>query len=137
VAEVIVGKLGLSLNETKTCVRDARRESFDFLGYTFAPMVHRVTGRTYQGVAPSKKRVKRFKRSLRTVLRAGNHAPLDEVVDDVNRKLRGWAAYFSVGTLEPSYRGLDRYTSDLLRAFLVRRHKVSGRGTRRFSDRYL
>jgi len=81
--------------------------------------------------------VKRFKRSLRAVLRAGNHAPVAEVVDEVNRKLRGWAQYFSIGTLEPAYRTVDRYTEDLLRKFLVRRHKVPGRGTRPFSSRYL
>jgi RNA-directed DNA polymerase len=133
----ITGRLGLSLNEAKTCVRDARRESFDFLGYTFAPMIYRRTGQTYLGVAPSKKRVKRFKQSLRTVLHAGNHAPLDEVVVEVNRKLRGWGQYFSVGTLGPSYRAVDRYTEALLRKFLVRRHKVPGRGTRPFSNRYL
>jgi RNA-directed DNA polymerase len=124
----ITERLGLSLNEAKTCVRDARQESFDFLGYTFGPMVYRRTGQTYLGVAPSKKRVKRFKQSLRAVLHAGNHARLDEVLEDVNRKLRGWAQYFSVGTLEPAYRSVDRYTSDLLRKFLVRRHKVPGRG---------
>jgi RNA-directed DNA polymerase len=133
----ITEKLGLSLNEAKTCVRDARRESFDFLGYTFGPMMHRRTGRTYLGVAPSKKRMKRFKQSLRSVLCAGNHAPLDEVVEEVNRKLRGWGQYFSIGTLEPAYRTLDRHTESLLRKFLVRRHKVPGRGTRPFSNRYL
>jgi RNA-directed DNA polymerase len=133
----ITEKLGLSLNEAKTCVRDAGRESFDFLGYTFGPMVYRRTGQTYLGVAPSKKRVKRFKQSLRSVLHAGNHAPLDEVIGQVNRKLRGWGQYFSIGTLEPTYRSVDRYTESLLRKFLVRRHKVPGRGTRQFSNRYL
>jgi RNA-directed DNA polymerase len=133
----IIERIGLQLNEAKTCVRDARREAFDFLGYTFAPMVYRATGRHYLGVAPSKKRVKRFKQLLRTVLHAGNHAPLNEVVEQVNCKLRGWAAYFSMGTLEPAYRSVDHYTSDLLRKFLVRRHKVPGRGTRRFSEQYL
>ena len=124
----ITEKLGRSLNEAKTCVRDARRESFDFLGYTFAPMIYRRTGQTYLGVAPSKKRVKRFKQSLRTVLHAGNHAPLGEVMEKVNRKLQGWGQYFSIGTLEPAYRTLDRYSSALLRKFLVRRHKVPGGG---------
>lgn len=133
----ITEKLGLRLNEAKTCVRDARRESFDFLGYTFGPMVYRRTGRTYLGVAPSKQRVKRCKQSLRTVLHAGNHAPLGEVLEEVNRKLQGWGQYFSVGTLEPAYRTLDCYSSALLRKFLVRRHKVPGRGTRPFSNRYL
>jgi RNA-directed DNA polymerase len=135
--EWITERLGLSLNEAKTSVRDAGRESFDFLGYTFGPMVYRRTGGTYLGVAPSKKRVKRFKQSLRSVLHAGNHAPLDEVMEQVNRKLRGWRQYFSIGTLEPTYRSVDRYTESLLRKFLVRRHKVPGRGTRQFSNRYL
>jgi RNA-directed DNA polymerase len=33
----VLTKLGLALNEAKTSVRDARQESFDFLGYTFGP----------------------------------------------------------------------------------------------------
>jgi RNA-directed DNA polymerase len=32
----VMTKLGLAINETKTSVRDARQEHFDFLGYTFA-----------------------------------------------------------------------------------------------------
>jgi hypothetical protein len=99
--------------------------------------MYRRTGRTYLGVSPSKKRVKRFKESLRSVLDAGNHAPLDEVIEAVNRKLRGWGQYFSIGTLEPTYRSVDRYTESLLRKLMVRRHKVPGRGTRQFSNRYV
>ncbi len=30
-------KLGLTLNEAKTSLRDARKDRFDFLGYTFGP----------------------------------------------------------------------------------------------------
>ena len=63
-----------------------------------------------------------------------NHGPLGEVVAAVNRKLQGWNRYFSVGTLEPAYRTVDRYTEALFRQFLVRRHKVPGRGTRPFRE---
>lgn len=31
----VMGRLGLTLNATKTCVRDAWAETLDFLGYTF------------------------------------------------------------------------------------------------------
>jgi len=34
-------KLGLTLNEAKTAVRDALREPFDFLGYSFGPHRYR------------------------------------------------------------------------------------------------
>lgn len=133
----IVDRLGLRLNEQKTDLRHAREESFDFLGYTFGPMVSRRTGGRYLGVTPSKKRVKRFKQSLRTVLKSGNQGRIGEVVAEVNRRTTGWANYFSVGTLSGVYRALDVYTCMLLRKFLVRRHKVPGRGTRRFPDQWM
>lgn len=130
----IVERLGLRLNEEKTHLRYAKEESFDFLGYTFGPMVSRRTGVGYLGVTPSKKRVKRFRQSLRAALRPGNQRPIGEVVAEVNRRLVGWANYFSVGTTSRVYRTMDEYTGMLLRKFLVRRHKVSGRGTLRFSE---
>lgn len=133
----IVERLGLRLNEQKTHLRNAREEQFDFLGYTFGPMVSRRTGGKYLGVTPSKKRVKRFKQSLRQALRPGNQGRSDVVVAEVNRRLVGWANYFSVGTLGDVYRSLDEYSCMLLRRFLVRRHKVPGRGTRRFGNQWL
>src|SRR5208282_4963364 len=45
----------LTLNETKTCLRDGRQESFRFLGYELGPMVNRRTGWRYLGAQPSKK----------------------------------------------------------------------------------
>src|SRR5436189_4164401 len=38
-------RLGLKLNEAKPTLKDARKESFDFLGYTFGPEYHRKEGR--------------------------------------------------------------------------------------------
>ena len=35
--KAVMTRLGLTLNEAKTSLKDARRESFDFLGYTFGP----------------------------------------------------------------------------------------------------
>lgn len=133
----IVERIGLRLNEQKTHLRHAKEESFDFLGYTFGPMMSRRTGGRYLGVTPSKKRVKRFRQSLRAVLRPGNQGRSGDVVAEVNRRLVGWANYFSVGTLGEVHRSLDEYTCMLLRKFLVRRHKVPGRGTRRFGNQWL
>jgi len=129
----ILKAIGLELNERKTAIVNARREPFDFLGYTFGPMVYRVTGQKYLGVTPSKKARRRLKRSIKAVLRPGNMAPIEEVVASLNRKLAGWGAYFSEGSLNAAYREIDNYAADMLRRFLVRRHKVSGRGTQRFS----
>lgn len=133
----IVGKLGLSLNEQKTRVCDAQRESFDFLGYSFGPRIDPWFGQTYVGAAPSKQQIRRCKQAVRTLLRPWNRAPLSEVVASVNRTLEGWANYFCVDATYAAYRALDHYARFRLRWYLVRRHQVPGRGARRFDHRYL
>ena len=57
----VVERLGLTLNEKKTSVRNAGQERFDFLGYTFGPHYSLRTGREYIGYSPSKKSVNRVK----------------------------------------------------------------------------
>ena len=63
----------------------------------------------------------------------GNVAPWPEVRDQLNSMLRGWAAYFSYGTRLSVYRAIDHHVYGQVSRFLVRRHKVAGRGTRKFS----
>ena len=58
-AAVEVTRLGLTLNDTKTKLKDARTESFDFLGYVFGPHRYWKNGRRYLGASPSQKGVAR------------------------------------------------------------------------------
>ncbi len=50
----VMTRLGLTLNEAKTSVRDGRKESFDFLGCSFGPHRYRKDGHWYLGASPSK-----------------------------------------------------------------------------------
>ena len=125
--------LGLTLNETKTCLRNAQRESFDFLGYTLGRDRYRKTGQTYLAAKPSKKSVQRLKRAVRAQLRPGNQGRWSEVRDRLNRTLRGWRNYFSYGSRATAYRAVDNHVYANVRHFLCRRHHVPTRGTRRFS----
>jgi RNA-directed DNA polymerase len=128
----VMAAIGLSLNETKTCLRNGREEHFDFLGYTFGPERHRKDGRWYLGAKPSKRAVRRLKEKVRAQLRASNTTPLPGVVRALNRLLRGWANYFSYGGTFVAYRSVDAHVYERMRNFLRRRHKVSTRGTRVF-----
>jgi hypothetical protein len=42
--KAVMGKLGLTINEAKTSLRNARQERFDFLGYSFGRIGLRRTG---------------------------------------------------------------------------------------------
>jgi RNA-directed DNA polymerase len=126
-------KLGLTVNEAKTTVRDARQEHFDFLGYSFGPHYYRKDGHWYLGASPSKKSVQRLKGKVGEILVPSNTAPWEDVRNRLNHLLRGWATYFGYGTRLMAYRAADRNVYETVRGFLTRRHKVPTRGTRRFS----
>ena len=126
-------KLGLTLSEAKTSVKNARKESFDFLGYTLGPQRYRKDGHWYLGASPSKKSVQRVKTKIGELLTPGNKGAWPVVRDRLNRLLIGWSAYFGYGTRLQAYRAVDNHVYDRVRHFLVRRHQVQGRGTRRFS----
>jgi RNA-directed DNA polymerase len=131
--KAVMTRLGLTLNEVKTTLKDARREHFDFLGYTFGPYRYRKTGGRYLGAGPSKKSVRRLTTAVGELLVPGNHDPWPKIRDRLNAMLRGWAEYFSYGTRLSAYRAADNYVYDAVRHFLRRRHKVQERGTRRFT----
>ena len=126
----VMARLGLSLNCTKTCVRDARREQFDFLGYSFGPHCFRQTGRWFIGTSPSKKSVQRLKDKVAAILVPGNMGTWDEVRDMLNRLLRGWCGYFSPGSHYTTDRAIEAYIYDRVRNFLARRQKLPTRGSR-------
>ena len=128
----VMERIGLTLNEAKTSIRQARKEWFDFLGYTFGP--HRSwKGFWYQGASPSKKSVGRLRQKVGDLLCPQNTRPWTEVRDELNRILVGWSNYFSCGSCVEAYRAVDHYVYERVRAFLRRRHKVPSRGATRFS----
>ena len=128
----VMTRLGLTLNEEKTTVREARTETFDFLGYSFGPHRYRKDGHWYIGASPSKKSVARLKQKVGALLKPYNIGAWPAVRDQLNDRLRGWSTYFGHGSRLTAYRAIDNYVYERVRHFLARRHKVPSRGTRRF-----
>ena len=135
--KAVMTKLGLTLNEAKTSVKDARQECFDFLGYTLGPRHFPEGGRWYLGASPSKKSVQRIKLKVSEMLTPGNKGAWPEVQTRLNRLLGGWSAYFSHGALASAYQAVDDHVYDRVRCFLCKRHKAPGRGTKRFSREHV
>jgi RNA-directed DNA polymerase len=135
--KAVMIKLGLTLNEAKTSVKDARREGFDFLGYTLGPRHLPNGGRWYLGASPSKKSVRRIKTKIGGLLTPHNKGAWPEVRTRLNRLLGGWSTYFCYGALASAYEAVDQHVYDRTRNFLRKRHKVQGRGTDLFSREYV
>jgi RNA-directed DNA polymerase len=131
--KAVMTKLGLTLNEAKTSLRDARTERFEFLGYSLGPHRHWKNGRRYLGASPSKKSVQRVKTKIGEMLVPGNKAPWLQVRNRLNSLLSGWSAYFSYGTRVSAYRVVDAHVHDRVRHFLRKRQNLRGRATWRFS----
>jgi len=131
----VLGRLGLTLNEKKTSIRNARQERFNFLGYSFGPHYSRRTGRQYLGYSPSEKSLNRIKEKVGEHLRPNNVAPWEEVRDKLNQKLKGWKQYFKLGSPWQAFAEVDQHVEERVRHFLRRRHKVSTQGTRQFSGK--
>ncbi len=133
----VMAGLKLSLNPAKTSIKDARRERFDFLGYSFGPERGRQSLKWYVAAQPSKRSLGELRRGVAELLCRTNTGPWREIATTLNRKLRGWANYFSYGAIWKSYRAADWYVCGRVRDFLQRRHKVPTRGTRCFSDQHI
>jgi RNA-directed DNA polymerase len=127
-------RLKLTVNETKTKTCRLPRETFDFLGYTFGRYHSPRTGRAYLGQAPAKKKVRKFCEALgKEMGRQTIWREPEDLVRRLNRKLRGWANYFRLGSVSKAYSHVDRYVEERLCQWWRRKYKKSKGRTSRFS----
>jgi len=117
--------MGLEINREKTRVINLKQEgaSLDFLGYTFR-YDRDLQGRNqrYLNVVPSKKALERERAKLREMTNATqSHTPLPQLIEGLNRHLKGWANYFRYGYARHAFYQMDSYVRWRLTRHLRRR----------------
>lgn len=123
--EKIEGWLGLKLNRDKTRVLDLREEgqTLDFLGYSFRWDRDKYgRGTRYWNMHPSKKALKREREKLRGMTNKEQcFTPLPDLIERLNRHLKGWANYYRPGYSRHAFRDINRFVRDRLVRHLRRR----------------
>ena len=131
-------KLKLTVNEKKTRVCKLPEEKFDFLGYSFGRCYSPKTGRAYIGTTPSKKRGQRICRAISAATRRSQtQQAAEQLVEQLNRQIIGWANYFCLGPVSKAYRAVEEHTRRRLRQWLCTKHQRKGAGTTGYSDQLL
>jgi RNA-directed DNA polymerase len=126
----VLARLGLRLHPDKTRIAHLARgaEGFDFLGFH-----HRVKqswkwrGRWYLQKWPSRRAMASIRAKIRhcTARRYGR-LPLHWVVENLNRVLRGWGAYFRYGNSARKFGLIDSYVCQRLAILASTKHGLRG-----------
>jgi RNA-directed DNA polymerase len=131
-------RLKLTVNEEKTRSCRVPEERFDFLGYTIGRCYSARTGKSYIGTRPSKRQVQSVCHRVSEATSRGRLlVSVGEQIARLNRLLQGWANYFCLGPVSPAYRAVDMHVEHRLRRWLCDKHKVEGKGYKRYSTRSL
>jgi RNA-directed DNA polymerase len=119
------GKFQLEINREKTRVVNLREEgaSLDFLGYTYRyDRDLKGRNRKYLNMFPSKKAVQRERTKLHEMTDSHQcFKPIASLIGELNRHLRGWANYFSIGYSTGAHWEIDWYVRGRLIQHLQRR----------------
>jgi len=125
VEDQLEARFGLTINREKTKVVSLRKPGadVDFLGFTFR-YDRDLCGRDlrYLNVFPSKKSLARARDKIRelTSPRRGS-VPIPQLIGEINRWLRSWAAYFRHGYPREAFRALNWFVLQRLKRHLKRR----------------
>ena len=106
---------GLELSEEKTRITHID-DGFDFLGFN----VRKYTGKLL--IKPSKPAVKRFLDKIRALIKANPAAKTEELIRQLNSKLRGWANYYRHEVSKKTFAYVDTQVFLALIAWINRRH---------------
>ena len=130
----LLADLGLAPKEVKTRIVELMvgGEGFDFLGFHHRMVrsrgVHGRRGVEFLARWPSDRAMQRARDRIRQLtIRSRLLLPVEVVVEDLNRFLRGWAGYFRYGHSAIRFHKIEQHARDRLALFIGKRH-TRGRG---------
>ncbi|MGB5773659.1 MAG: group II intron reverse transcriptase/maturase [Sedimenticolaceae bacterium] len=132
-----LGKLEVEVNEDKTYRAElSRGESFGFLGFEFRRVRSRA-GRWMPLYRPQTKKRTALLRRLKVIFRSSRSQPVTQVIEKINRVLRGWVNYFAMGHASQCFSFIRNWVEQKIRRHLAISRQRQGFGWKRWSRRWL
>lgn len=93
----LLERMRLCINEEKSKLSNAIKESFDFLGFTirYDKCLYEA-GKRYWNIVPGKKAEMKIRDKLREYFKTRGYCPPQVVAGDLNKILKGWINYFTI-----------------------------------------
>ncbi|MFM0069433.1 group II intron maturase-specific domain-containing protein, partial [Paraburkholderia aspalathi] len=110
-----LGERGLELSQEKTHITHIDT-GFDFLGFN----VRKYAGKLL--IKPAKPAVKRFLDNIRDLIKANVATTAEQLIQQLNSKLRGWANYYRHVVSKKTFAYVDHQVFLALIAWINRRH---------------
>ena len=93
----LLNRMGLTLNEKKTKRTDARKDSFNFLGFTVRYSIDLFNKlKRYWEIMPSAKSETKIREKIRVHLEKHGHSSAKDIANGLNAIIRGWLNYFDL-----------------------------------------
>ena len=134
--------IGLELKPSKTRLSHTLKEyqgtvGFDFLGFTIRqfPVGKTHTG-THNGkplgfktiITPSKEGVQRHLQELRKILQKSQFLPQEDLIDQLNPVIHGWALYYRTVVSAKPFATCDHHLVSMLWQKMAKKHPKKGAG---------
>ncbi len=129
--------LKLKLNQKKTRIVDAEKESFDFLGYSLRKALNLKKTRVVTYFWPSQKAERMIREKIRKVTNPGRPVKVKEIIEQLNPVIRGWVNYFKIANSSKKFGKIRLYAAKKARKFMRRRRGKSGYGYKKYLDEHL
>jgi RNA-directed DNA polymerase len=124
-------RMGLTINAEKSKQVDARRESFDFLGFTIR---HDRSifdeSKRFWNIVPKPRSQKKIRQKINATLKAIGHYPPERVVEELNPIIRGWVNYYripGVSYTQVATKRLDDYLRSRIERYYRRKSQRRSR----------
>jgi RNA-directed DNA polymerase len=136
--QTVLEGLELSLNRDKTRVIDAKKQRFDFLGFTLEVKRSSKTGKLFPFITPSSETLAEIKAEIKALTwRKNLSLPKEVVIGKLNELVRGWTGYYYYGNCSRDLKKIKNFLDERVRIYLRRKHAQKSRGYKAYPYRYL